>query len=426
MAKHITIDENGNMVEMETADGGGSTTIQNNGVDLTQRSKLNFVGKQLIADNATNTSTDIQMFPNMPPDSYINQNVYPALEWVWKHTNGYWYYVTMVLSQASGNVGNTGRKFKVYKTLDWINHTEVCSYENISTSFGTPKIAIDSNNNIVVIAASAVAIRTVFFDYSNSYSPTFVSTIVENATNAVETTISLNVSDDNRFGVAFFQKHAGSTSYSQLMYVERSAGSDGTWGTPEILGDTPLRAATVTSSGAIQLFYTSTNEPIIAFLNNASATSSKAAIAKKVSGTWTVYDSTRTSIYASILFANNNVGFSDDDANYNLFTYSTNAFSQLALGVSYTKYITTDSGGNIYAAALHDAAAATAIKNIFYGKNGVFHRAIRPFFQIGAVISANAYSTFGIYTVIPYSRQRLTNAYHLVIRTDGAIFMEVI
>ena len=75
----------------------GSLTIQNNGVSLTERPKLNFVGKQLIADNSSNTSTDIQMFPNMPADSYINQNVYPALEWIWRHTDGYWYFVTMVL-----------------------------------------------------------------------------------------------------------------------------------------------------------------------------------------------------------------------------------------------------------------------------------------------------------------------------------------
>lgn len=414
---------------MVEVDSSGGVTIQNNGVSLTSRSKLNFDGINLIADNATNDSTDIQMFSNLPPDVYINQNVYPALEWVWRHTDGYWYWVAMVLSRTSGIVGVNNKKFKVYKTTDWVNHIEVCSYENTSYTMINPKIVVDANGNIVVIAIDTNNIRSIFFDATNSYSTTVTANISQNTSNAIETTVSLNVSADNRFGVAFFQKHSGSTSFSQLMYVERSAGSAGTWGTPEILGATPLRATAVTSTGAIQLFYTSANEPIIAFLNNASATSSKVAIAKKVSGTWTIYDSGVLLVEHTAMDSDNNIYLSRSEKLLNKFTYSDNSYTSITGFANATRAINIDGLNNLYIQfAQANPLNAVGIGSIFYHKNNsnTFHRAVRNYFQIGAVISTNALSSMSIYTVIPYSRQRLENAYHLVIRTDGAIYMEVI
>lgn len=407
--------------------GGGSLTIQDNEVSLTQRSKLNFVGNNLIADNATNTSTDIQMFPNMPADSYINQNVYPALEWIWRHTDGYWYFVTMVLSQTSGYVGNYYKKFKVYKTLDWINHIEVCSYENISYILTNPKIALDSNGNIVVIVTDTTlaVIRTIFFDANDSYN-TIYAAIYQNATYYPETTISLNVSTDDRFGVAFFQKHSGSTSYSQLMYVERSAGSGGTWGTPEILGDTPIRAASTSNSAATQLFYTSTNEPIIAFLNNASTTSSKAAFIKKVSGTWSDIFEVSSQLFQTVIDSSNNLYFlPGGGGGVYKYNYSNNSITIFA-GGSGIVGIAIDGNNDIY--YTNSTTSSPTLSNKFYYKNNIntFHRAIQSYLQIGSVFGSTTICAVGTISAVPYSRQRLTEAYHLIIRTDGTIFMEVI
>lgn len=423
MAKFIKIGEEG--LEEEVV-SGGSHVIQNNGSNQAARANLNLAGNNVkTADNATADSTNVLMANNLGKDWYINQNVYPALEWVWYHTDGYWYLVTMVLSQTSGKVGNNSVKVKVSKTTNWTEFIDVCFYEDVNEYFYVPKIALDSNGNILVVMGFGAAgkLSTIFFDASNSYSATFTSNIANNASYVPESTGSINISADNRFGVAFFQKHTGSTSYSQLMYVERSAGTAGTWGTPEILGSTPVRAATVTATGAVQLFYTSGNEPIIAFLNNQSATSSKVSVAKKVSGAWTIYASTNTAIYNAAMGQNDNISIATGGT-VSEFAYSSNTFGNWISATTY--YIAFADG--LPRCLQKQALSATSLGSFYYIRHhaDVFHRAISSYFQIGAVISANAYSTFGIYTVIPYSRQRLTNAWHLVVRTDGAIYMEII
>jgi len=424
--KALGINSDNNIQEFD-AGGGSSLTIQNNEVSLTQRPTLDIVGNyNKIIDDSNSLSTKILLSNNLGGDWYFNQINYPALEWIWYHTDGYWYLVTMILSQTSGYVGSTVKRFKIYKTKDWNIFAEVCTYENDAYGISNPKICMDTNGNILIVANSTLnfLLYSFFFNASNNYAPTVTFNICDNQSYIPETTISLNVSSDNRFGVAFFQKHSASTTYSQLMYVERSAGTTGTWGTPEIIGSTPVRAATVTSTAAPQLFYTSTNDPIIAFLNNQSATSSKVAIAKKVSGTWTVYDSTSTNILNSIIDSNNNIYIATTTVIK--FDYSTNSFSAFLTTVAY--YLANNSTNSDILFLGYNSLASISTGSIFYRKNDLntVHRFIRANFQLGAVISANTYSTFGIYTVIPYSRQRLANAYHLVIRADGAIYMEVI
>ena len=411
---------------------GSGHTIQNNGTSLTARTNLDFTGNYTpLKDSSTADKTLVPLTSNLPKDAYINQNVYPALEWIWYHTDGYWYMVYVALNTASSYVGSTNSKIIITKTNNWINFSEVCNYSNTAISITTPKIALDSNGNILVIFQSTTTanrLSSIFFNASNSYAATYSVSISQNTTYDIETTFSLQVSADNRFGVAFFQKHSGSTSYSQLMYVERSAGVNGTWGSVEILGSTPLRAATTTSAAVPQLFFASTNEPIIIFMNNASATSSKTAIAKKVSGTWTIYSSSATELSNSVLYSNNDLIFnSPTNGNCYKYTYSDNNFSNFSPSCS--GLLAINSNNDVFIGKLGGATGvAPNLNNLYYYKNDVntFHRAIRPYFQIGAVISANAYSSFGIYTVIPYSRQRLANAYHLVIRTDGYIYMEII
>jgi hypothetical protein len=403
---------------------GGGHAIQNNGTTLTTQSNLNLTGNFTITTNdATTDSINIPLSNNIGKDWYINQNVYPALEWIWYHTDGYWYLVNMVLNTTASYVGTTNTKFKVYKTKDWQTLVEVCSYENTAYAMATHKICLDSSGNILVIGVNGNNIFSVFFNASSSYATTLTTNIANNATYAPETTISLQVSADNRFGVAFFQKHSGSTSYSQLMYVERSAGINGTWGTPEIIGSTPVRAATADATNSIQLFYTSTNEPIIAFKNNQSVTSSKMTFAKKVSGTWTVYDSSYTNIYSSIIDSSNNIYICADSNGLIKFTYATNSYSQFIAMVA--KYSAIDVNNDIYYTSNYNSLSVPASSNIWYGKNNsnTLHRFIRGKSVIGAVSDTDS---LGVKTVIPYSRQRLASAYHLVIRTDGFIFMEII
>jgi hypothetical protein len=152
--------------------GGGGHVIENNGTDLTARGTLNFGGGFVVSsDDSTNDKTNLLISNNIGKDWYINQNVYPALEWIWRHTDGYWYIVTMVLSQTSGYVGNVQKKVVVYKTNDWVNFSSVCSYESnpiTALNVTNPKIAMDSDGNILVLL-SDVRIRTVFFNASSSF-----------------------------------------------------------------------------------------------------------------------------------------------------------------------------------------------------------------------------------------------------------------
>jgi hypothetical protein len=138
-----------------------------------------------------------------------------------------------------------------------------------------------------------------------------------------------------------------------------------------------------------------------------------------------IYDDTQTIIFGGLMDALGNLYYVQQNGALRKFTIL-NTFENLTVGASSGAAI--DSQNNIFALIGIIPYAATTNINIYYVKNdaNTFHRAVRPYFQIGAVISNNALSTMGIYTVIPYSRQRLTEAYHLVIRTDGAIYMEVI
>jgi hypothetical protein len=81
-----------------------------------------------------------------------------------------------------------------------------------------------------------------------------------------------------------------SESYEQFYYFNRTSGTGGSWGSVEYINSSTLRASS--NFGAIM--YDSSNNPIVSFLNNASATSSKTTVARKSGGSWTIYDSSYT------------------------------------------------------------------------------------------------------------------------------------
>ena len=404
-------------------DGGGGHTISYNGNEFEQRANLDIVGNYLKIENDTD-STVIVLGNQLPPNTQIRQVEHPILEWVWYHTDGNWYLVVPI--QGTVFITGSGKNFTVFKTQNWITYTTVFSGE-YGTDCTNHKIAMDSNGNILTTARDTSNSRIVarFHDASNSYSYTD-ATVRQNLTYVLEPHYSLNVSSDGKFGIAYWSKHASSTSFSQLMYAERSAGLSGTWGTTEIIGATPLRANTGGETSEIRLFFTSDNNPIIAFMDNACATSSKAAIAKKLSGNWNIYNHTTTGLHTSAIDSNNDVFFAQAST-VRKFTYSSNAFSDTSISGT-NNYITIDNSDNIYLLRGRAAGGAPDSSQKYYIKNNTatLHRTVTNLFIMGQMVNTSSFCVHGILSLTPYSRQRLSQPWHFVVKYDGVFYMEVI
>ncbi len=408
---------------------GGGLTIENNGTALPERSQLNIVGKNLFSSDANENK--MLLFQELPKDMRFEFNNHAMLDNVWLHTDGYWYIVGNVYRSDNSSPFVYTDKIRIVKTQDWTSFETVFEYTKLTLHKATtPRIVVDATGNIIVVGsqvASSPDYRTFYFWEAATQTVSVLNLTLSSSSSNFANLMSMAVKSDGTVGLVGFGKNGGSND--QLFYVERSPGVNGILGAKEWIGDVPIRAAA--AAACLHLFYGSDGEPRIVFLNNAAASTSMLAVAKKASGSWTVYTSASTGGFQATMMADNNIVVSLNSANCLLFNDSTNSYSSVSsAGISCCSVAATPS--NLYVAnpVLSPAQTLTS--------SAVLSYAIAKFNNVSSLNSLkymkhsmHHYANHilpqsGISFFIMYNRQRLNNAYALMFRMDGSMFMEAV
>lgn len=426
--KAIGFDTNLNPV-MVSVSGGGGFTIEQNGSALPERSQLNIVGKNLFSSDANENK--MLLFQELPKDMRFEFTNHAMLDCIWRHTDGYWYIVGNVYRDDVNNYYVYTDKIRVLKTLDWMTFETVFeASKGTNRSAEYPRLVVDSDGNVFVIArknASAPNAVTCYFYNANNQTVTLTDIQVSIATTTFAMLDSIAIKPDGTVGVAGFAWEPG--NYDKLFYIERSPGVDGVWSAKESIGANGLRAIVATS--CIHLFYGSDGEPRIVFLNNASATSSKISVAKKQSGTWTVYESTLTTAYQATIAANNDLWIGNANTYPTIFNDSNNSF-EMGLNCGLTAMSVASTTNNVFVGNMPlnadisiSSANQTSLAIAKYTSTTVI--AAMKYFK-----SSFMFQRFGALPFSPapsfilYNHQRLDNAYALMFRMDGSMFMEAV
>lgn len=416
---------------------GGGLTIENNGTALPERSQLNIVGKNLFSGDANENK--MLLFQELPKGMSIEVRAAGSsmFDCFWRHTDGYWYIVGYDERTEASELSSQRTKIKVVKTNDWLTFINVFEYAQISNTdqFVYPKMVIDTNGNIIVVcgqSGTTTPIRkTCYFWEAATQTVTTTTFSVSSTSPNTPQSSSIAIKADGTVGFVGCAKNGG--TYEQYFYMERSPGVDGVWGTQEWIGATPLRAASTTGTVIIQLFFGSDGNPRLVFPNNASASSTKIAVAKRISGVWTVYDSVSAVGYSATMDNANIITVTMDSASYRFLDYA-DFWNSLPTGSGAlsTMFSCCSVGSNMYISADRLSASftlATAYSStgmlVKYNSSGVIQSAKYLKSSIllpnSPVIMASPFSY-----VILYGRQNLSEAYAFIVRADGSMFMEAV
>ena len=151
---------------------------------------------------------------------------------------------------------------------------------------------------------------------------------------------NLFVDSSDNWHFAWFQKHAGSATYTQLRYSKRTSG---TWGTVENIGVTPTSSPSGEGNAGAFISMNSSNNVLVAYRGNAAGT--YYTVAKYNGATWTNYAST----YNSACYNSFKIGdaiFLTGQASTKKFDSTTNTWSDTTSNTGFGRYGALDLGSN--------------------------------------------------------------------------------
>lgn len=300
-------------------------TLNDNGTPLNARANLNIVGANYITQDADNTN--LYLFRNQP--EFLQYRTYNWLNNSSKYTRimrkgGFWYLGVNKFDSLTSMESNSFYQITVFKSADLISWTPVVTFtrpSGVTFEFTgvTTQILVLNNGDIALLTYVWNGTDTVIYCQYNS-TPNISSVVAQSGVNNVGRFSAIEGANGEI--AIFYLAKGGATSYWQLAFAERSAGTSGTFGTPVWIGNNPVRDTLQYLRG----FLASDGYYRVIYMDPSTATSSKLSVAKQTSGGWTVYNTTETVYADGIIYGNDLYFFANSTYRFSKFTDSTNTF----------------------------------------------------------------------------------------------------